>query len=314
MISPRSGWALWRAVVMLALLWFGLRPAYAQGSAQEPAPPLESSLHETVVSVPLAAGANPAALVATLYRPEGDGPFPLLVLSHGSPANGALRAKMGRYRVIPRIREFTQRGFAVIVPMRRGYGDTGGDWAERYGSCADPDFHAAGQAAADDLIATLQFAATLPYVDARRIVLLGQSAGGFASIAAASRAPAGVLAVVNFSGGRGGNPRTRPGMPCNSPAMTQAIGQFSKTIRVPVLWHYAENDRFFGPEHVRAWFGAFEAAGARGKLVMQPPFGSDGHSMFASAAGLPIWTAEFDRFLREIDFPAAPGAGSAHQR
>lgn len=143
-----------RAVVLAVLLLVCSGPARALE--------LESSLHEAVVSVPLAAGANPEALVATLYRPDGNGPFPLLVLSHGSPADGAARARMGRYRVIPRIREFTQRGFAVMVPMRRGYGDTGGDWAERYGPCANPDFQAAGRAAAEDLLASIAYAASLP--------------------------------------------------------------------------------------------------------------------------------------------------------
>lgn len=253
--------------------------------------------------MPLPAGSTHEALVATVYRPDGAGPFPLLVLGHGSPSNSAARAKMGRYRVIPRIREFTQRGFAVIVPMRRGYGDTGGDWVERFGKCSDPDFYSAGQAAASDLIATVEFAVTLPYVDGKRIVLLGQSAGGIASIAAASRASAGVLAAVNFSGGRGGNPKKRKGTPCSPEVMANAIGLFAKTIRVPVLWHYAENDQYFGPVYVRRWFQAFEAGGARGKLVIQPPFGKDGHRMFASPEGLPIWTVEFDRFLQEIKFP-----------
>ena len=33
---------------------------------------------------------------------------------------------------------------------------------------------------------------------------------------------------------------------------------------------------------------AFETASARGKLVMQPPFGRDGHHLFASPVGLPL--------------------------
>lgn len=263
---------------------------------------LDAALREEIVSVPLPAGMSHAALVATIYRPDGAGPFPLLVLSHGNPRNAAARAKMGRYRVLSRIREFTRRGFVVIVPMRRGFGATGGSWAERHGDCAAPDYQTAGLEAAADLLATLAFARNLSYVDRRRIVLLGQSAGGFASIAAASRAPAGVLAVVNLSGGRGGSP-AREGEPCGSEVMAETLARFGRTIRVPVLWHYAENDRYFGPAHVRAWFAAFEAAGARGRLVMQPPFGKDGHRMFASPDGLPIWTAEFDRFLRDTGFP-----------
>lgn len=291
MIKLRAGSGL----AVCVALWLAPAPAVQ-------ADVLDTSLHEEIVSVPLPKGMSHPALVATIYRPDGAGPFPLLVLSHGSPPNSAARSRMGRYRVLPRIREFTRRGFAVIVPMRRGFGDTGGQWQERYGDCGAPDFQTAGLEAAADLMATLEFADTLKYIDRKRILLLGQSAGGFASIAAASRAPEGVLAVINLSGGRGGNPRRNPGEPCGSEVMAETIGRFARTIRVPVLWHYAENDRYFGPQHVRAWFAAFEAAGARGKLVMQPSFGQDGHRLFASPEGLPIWTAEFDRFLQEIGF------------
>lgn len=304
-MQPRTlvvdGRGLIRAIV-LAVLLCAAAPCSAVGHGHD------LSLREQVVSVPLPAEAHWPALVATTYRPAGDGPFPLIVLSHGSPTNAEERGRMGRYRVISRVREFVQRGFAVIVPMRRGYGYTGGDWAERYGSCAAPNYYAAGEQAAMDVVAATSYAAALPWVDREHIVLVGQSAGGFASLAAASRRPTGVVAVVNLSGGRGGNPRTNPGEPCAPDNMTSAIARFAQNIRVPVLWHYAENDRYFAPEHVRAWFRAYEAAGAPGTLVIQPPFGSDGHGIFASPAGRPIWTAAFDRFLRDIGFTAAVAA------
>ena len=297
--------AICRRFCSLPVLALCLLTALSVAAAR--AQPIDAALREEVVSVPLPPGTDVAALVATTYRPQGDGPFPLIVLSHGSPTNAADRGKMGRYRVLSRIREFTRRGFAVIVPMRRGYGETGGAWAETYFRCSSPDYYAAGVQAARDLVATVEYARSLAYVHRERIILLGQSAGGFASIAAASHNPPGVIAVVNLSGGRGGRPHTQPGEPCDPDNMTSAIARFAQTIRVPVLWHYAENDRYFAPVHVRAWFHAFESAGAPGTLVMQPPFGEDGHGMFASPAGLPLWTGSFDAFMRQIGFePPGP--------
>lgn len=267
---------------------------------------LDRKLNEQVVAVPVRVetetGAEQWSLTATTYHPPGEGPFPLIVLNHGSPGSAAERAIMGRYRLIPQIREFTNRGFAVIVPMRRGYGDTGGPWAERFGACVAPDYYRAGRESARDVIAAVEFAQTLPFVKRDRVILVGQSAGGIASIAAASSNPAGVIGVVNFSGGRGGRPYTDPGEPCMPGNMTEAIGKLARTIKVPVLWHYSENDQFFAPHHVKAWFKAFEEAGAKGKLVMQPPFQWDGHAIFGAAGGLPLWTAAFDRFLKEIRF------------
>ncbi len=266
---------------------------------------LRADLHEQVVQVPVRVeglfGDKEVLLTATVFRPRGDGPFPLIVLNHGTPPHAADRVKIGRFRRIPQICEFIKRGFAVIVPIRRGHGATGGDYAEDSGLCRAPVYYNAGRESARDALAARDFAAKLPFVNPACILLVGQSSGGFASLAAASLNPPGVIGVVNFAGGRGGDPATRPGEPCSPQNMTVTIATFSKTIKVPVLWHYAENDKFFSPKYVREWFAAFEQAGGKGRLVIQPPFGEDGHGLFNSKDGIPIWTRAFDSFLKDFN-------------
>jgi dienelactone hydrolase len=263
-----------------------------------------SDLHETVVNVPMNEhgffGDHERDIVATTYMPDGPGPFPLIVLSHGSPPDARDRPEVGRYREIPQIRQFVQLGFAVIVPIRRGFGATGGTYAESEGACANPDYIAAGQAAAQDVLAALVFAQALPQVDRDHVVFVGQSAGGFASLAAASYAPKGLVAVVNFSGGRGGNPIKHPGMPCGPKQMAEAIGHFASTTRVPVLWHYVQNDLFFEPDVVATWFAAFQSAGGQGNLIVEPPFGRNGHGMFAVKSSIPIWLPHVEQFLTPL--------------
>ncbi|GGC48030.1 hypothetical protein GCM10011400_39140 [Paraburkholderia caffeinilytica] len=267
-----------------------------------------TDLHETVVAVPMTEkgffGTSQRDIVATTYMPDGAGPFPLIVLSHGNPPNAHDRVKVGRYRKLTQIREFVRLGFAVIVPIRRGYGATGGAFAEDTGSCKRPDFVAAGSAAAEDLLATIAFADKLPQIDKDRVILVGQSAGGFASLAAASYAPKGVIAVVNFSGGRGGRPATNPGDPCAPERMSEAIGHFASTTHIPVLWHYVQNDMYFSPDVVRTWFSAFQAAGGQGQLVIEQPFGRDGHGMFAVDSAIPIWEPGFQTFTSSVLYPA----------
>jgi dienelactone hydrolase len=289
----------WRqAGLMLAVVLAGL-PLCAR--------PAAPAVIEDVVTIPLPPAARWPYLVATVLRPEGDGPFPVAVISHGSPAGAAERARMGRYLAPAASREFLRRGFMVLLPMRRGYGDTGGPWAEHYASCAAPDYTRAGEEAALDLLAAIDYLRALPQADVERVLLVGQSAGGFASLAAASQDPPGLRAVLNFAGGRGGNPRTRPGEPCGVEPMARTLAQFAQGIRVPALWHYAENDQFFGPVVVRRWYAAFEQAGAPGRLVMQPPFGRDGHALFSAAAGVRLWAPVVDEFLREAGLAyAAP--------
>jgi dienelactone hydrolase len=301
----------------LGLLAFLIIGCFMHASlrAAESDPPA-TDLHETVVQVPMAEkglfGTSERDIVATTYSPDGAGPFPLIVLSHGDPPDALDRPKVGRYRKLAQIRVFVQMGYFVIVPIRRGFGDTGGTYAEGSGSCRHPDYASAGRAAAEDLLATLQFARKLPQVDPSRVILVGQSAGGFASLAAASMNPPGVVAVVNFSGGRGGNPSTHPGQPCGADMMADTIAHFAATTRVPVLWHYVENDQFFSPDVVRTWFDAFRSAGGNGQLVMEPPFGRNGHGMFGVDRAIPIWLPHFQQFVASV-IPAPIAAPAPSQ-
>lgn len=281
--------------------------------------PIATDIHETVVNVPMTEhglfGDHTRDLVATTYMPDGPGPFPLIVLSHGNPPNAFDRVKVGRYRKLTQIREFVHLGFAVIVPIRRGYGATGGSFEEATGSCGNPDFEKAGREAAQDLLATIAFADTLPQIDPDHVILVGQSAGGFASVAAASYAPKGLVAVVNFSGGRGGDPAHHPSQPCAPQRMSDTYAHFAATTHVPILWHYVENDMYFGSDAPKSWFSAFQAAGGRGELVTEAPFGRDGHGMFAADRSMPIWLPHFERFVSSVvtlkpDVSATTGAST----
>src|SRR5262245_47935012 len=80
-------------------------------------------------------GPGRTLMVATVFRPPGDGRAPLAVLNHGSPADSSERAVMTRPHMIAVSSYFVSRGYIVVLPLRRGYGDTGGRWAESYGRC-----------------------------------------------------------------------------------------------------------------------------------------------------------------------------------
>src|SRR5688500_18225257 len=91
-------------------------------------------LQESVLRVPVVAGVEQAYIDVTVFRPQGAGPFPIVVLSHGSPRSPQERRAEGRQRLAAQSARFVAMGFAVLVPTRRGYGQSGGDWAEGYGS------------------------------------------------------------------------------------------------------------------------------------------------------------------------------------
>jgi len=258
---------------------------------------LNASLREEVSSVPVpAAGAN---IVVTGFRPSGRGPFPWLVLSHGTATTLEANLEKGRYRPLNPVREWVKRGYAVFVPMRRGYGaKEGRHLGDAYGSCSRPDFRRAGEGAALDLLATVEWAKKQGDIDPRRWLLVGQSSGGFASIYTASKRPDGLVAVLAFSSGRGGDPDTRPGEPCGSDKFAELIASIAPQVAVPVLWFYAENDAYIGPRVQKLWFESFRSAGGRGELVVVAPFPrARGHGVFPASSGTPLWTAAVGKFF-----------------
>ncbi len=73
-------------------------------------------------------------LQAFVYRPAGDGRHPLVVLSHGS-SGGDPKLEVPQPELA---RFFTDRGFIVVVPMRRGRGKSGGTSLESEDKNCDP--------------------------------------------------------------------------------------------------------------------------------------------------------------------------------
>jgi len=254
-----------------------------------------ANLHESVMRVPVTDGGSTVTIDVTVFKPEGAGPFPLVVLSHGSPRSAAERRASGRLRMVAQSERFVAMGFAVLVPTRRGYGESGGRWAEGYGRCSDPDYYGAGLESALDLRAAVEAVRGKPWADASRVLLAGQSAGGFASVAASSTSFQGLAGVVNFAGGRGS---LAPDDVCGEGRLVEAMGRYGAASRVPELWIYSANDRFFGPALARRMYRAFVAAGGRAEFVEAPASGLDGHGYFARA--MDDWAPRVARFARGI--------------
>ncbi|MBV8032014.1 MAG: prolyl oligopeptidase family serine peptidase [Betaproteobacteria bacterium] len=239
-------------------------------------------------------------VAATILRPAGPGPYGAIILNHGvagSERERLTESPANDFAVAAPI--LARRGFVVVMPMRRGFGDTGGEFAEDAGSCRKPDYFRGENAAADDVMAAYNYARRLPYVDGSRMILAGQSAGGVVSMfAAATRHPEGLVAVLGFAAGRGGNPDLRPGVPCAVEAMARMFDAMGRDIQVPVLMHYAENDKYFNPATSKLWYDRLTAAGAKQvQYVVQPAFGRDGHYLFGELLGVRYWLPTVEKFL-----------------
>ena len=242
------------------------------------------------------------ALPITVYRPAGEGPFPLVVFNHGR-AVADKRAKQGRYRPEAAARYLVAKGFVVLVPTRIGYWESYGDFdPESSGRCNAMRVEPMAIAASDQVLATLAFAKALPYVDATRWIVAGQSVGGLATVTTVGRAPDGLLGGINFSGGAGGNPDLKPGDPCSPQTLAHYWGGLAATAKAPMLWLYWENDKFWGPDVPLTWHRAWLAGGGQASLARLAPSGGDGHN--GLNADMDHWLPLVDAFLQQLGFAA----------
>lgn len=308
------------ALRVLAWLSAALFGAIAPVAAQSPPPIPARDLHETTDHVAVAVQdlrgrSEVSRIPITWYRPPGAGPFPLAVVSHGRDAPEQ-RRRMGRARFETLARYLVAKGFAVAVPTRVGYGETFGDFdPENTGGCAVMRVDAVADAAAEQVLAAVEHARTLPWVDTSRWIAVGQSVGGLATLAAAARAPAGLVAAINFSGGAGGNPHFRPGNPCSPQQIERLWRSRGGLATAPTLWVYWRNDRYWGAEWPQRWLRAWTDAGGQARLLHLPEVGTDGH--VGLSRDMDRWVPLVDAWLAPLGFgrpgmpPRPPASGFA---
>jgi len=258
------------------------------------------------LSVPVTIAGDALALDGYVVRLDRPGRFPLVLMLHGTPGAGgdAFRSEIVKRSPVnfstPAI-AFAQRGYAAVAIMRRGFGRSGGAYAE--GLAKECDYLSAVRISAEDVIAALASLRKLPWVDADHVVLLGHSTGGLAVTAAAAEKPAGVVAILNFDGGRHSPSSSR--QMCSPDNLVDTWAALGRSARIPALWLYAENDRSYGPDLARRMFDAYAAGGAPAKLQMLPPFGSNGHDLITMAPA-DVWLPAVEPFLAKLALPTAP--------
>jgi dienelactone hydrolase len=236
-------------------------------------------------------GGGDVRLEATLFRPNRSGRFPLLVFNHGSTGPGAIPATLTL--TYPGVAHyFVRRGFAVVVPMRKGRGASEGSYDEPYG-CGPGVVDAGVASALGDLDGVLDHLLQQPHVDGDRLLMAGQSRGGYLSVvyAARGRHRDRLRAVVNFAGGWSGE---RCG-DRNSPGYADAGARS----RLPMLWLYGAGDRYYSDSAIRGYFEAFEKAGGNGRFVLVGGLPRDGHRLVDF---VPTWKRYADRFLESLGF------------
>ena len=282
-------------ILVIAAAVMMLRPAAAAD---------EIKLQEEVWALPL-----PVPTIAYVVRPVGDGPFPLAIMNHGVSMDPAQRVFFPLVEFRDAAMWFARRGYMVVAPAGPGYGAAAIQAPEaglfsvffgKVGKCSNPNFRATGLAYAQFSLWIIDYMSKLKRIVPDNVIVIGQSAGGWGSIALSSVNPAPVKAIITFAAGRGGRVDGKPNNNCAPDKLVQAIGEFGSTSRVPMLMMYIENDTFFGPELSKRMHAAFTAAGANAEYHLFPPHGGDGHFFVSTPDAVPIWSPLVGAFLDKL--------------
>ena len=263
---------------------------------------LNTSLNEQVVMIAKKTGLFSIELETTLYKPDGDGPFPVVIINHGK-AYGDPKFQ-ARYRPGSAARYFMSRGYVVVVPMRRGFSKSTGSYIG--GGC---NVESNGVAQAEDVKDVLDYVTAQPYADKNQILIAGQSHGGWTTLALGSLKYPGVKGLVNFAGGL-----RQEGCAGWESTLARAAGSYGGNTRLPSLWFYGDNDSYFSVNTYSDMFKRYTEAGGPARLVAFGIFGSDSHGMFGSPDGPRIWQPEMTAFLQEIGLPSQQQAEFAKYR
>jgi pimeloyl-ACP methyl ester carboxylesterase len=200
-------------------------------------------------------------------RPHLNGRYPTLIFNHGSTGR-ASPSVIARTMCPSAIQNyFTERGWLVLFPQRRGRGKSGGKYAEgltsdgKNYSCDHATAMRGFERAVEDLDAVMAHVKTRDDVDLNRIVIGGVSRGGILSIAYAGLRSGWFSGAINFNGGW-------MGQGCSTyETINSPIFNMGATAGFPTLWLHGTQDQYYPISHCRSNFDSYTSAGGKGTFI-----------------------------------------------
>jgi pimeloyl-ACP methyl ester carboxylesterase len=258
---------------------------------------------QEVTKVPLTIDGERVQLVTITHKPPGPGPFPLLIFHHGSTGGGRNPETFGYvYDPAPLVRWFVARGYAVVLPQRRGRGGSEGLYDEGFAAdrskgytCEAERSLAGAEHGLRDIDAVTEAILKQPFVDRSRFLVGGNSRGGILSIAWAGRHPDLPRGVLNFVGGWLGTWCT------TASTVNQHLFTMGGAFHKPTLWLYGDRDPLYSIDHSRRNFERFEQAGGEGTFqVITEPAAENGHMIDGLDT---LWSTAVDQYLGSLGLP-----------
>lgn len=236
-----------------------------------------------------------AYLDAIVARPDDDQVHPLAVINHGYDPNDYKVRYIDdfKYQTI----EFARRGWVAVAFSRRGYGHSEGDFSEKVSNCGEAAVVQGAIIPTEDIKEVIRLMKQSSYVDGSKVLAIGHSGGGYAMLALAANPPPGLVAAINFAGAVAG--ATPDYQSCLTDVLLRAVAKFGRTARIPMLWIYAENDRYSPIVLGKKMYDVFVGKGGNAEFVNGIWYGYEGHNLFFKPESISVWTPYVDAFLQK---------------
>jgi dienelactone hydrolase len=242
-----------------------------------------------------------ATLHAHVWRPAGRGPFPAILVNHGSGRTREQLERLGPYEGQSETLGpvFARHGYVCVFLFRRGVGPST-DQGESAVDAMDREGAAHGQSARNalqmellegrelaDARAALAFVRRLPDVDARRVAIVGHSFGGSLSLLMTEREPTLRAAIVFSAAGYSWD---------RSPELRARLLDAARRTVVPLFFLHAEND--YSTNSGKSLDAELGKLGKRHRLKIYPPVGrtpDEGHDFPLNSVA--AWERDVFAFL-----------------
>ena len=253
----------------------------------------------------------PIRLVTQVWRPLKNDRRQVVFFSHGS--TGALAVAPTEFAgdgpPRPMLQFFLTRGYTVVWPYRRGRGMSTGKYIEECGTLVGECTVAQQLALTDRGLASAlednwavldQLVLGKMVPGNARVLLMGQSRGGFLSLIMAGLRPNQVSGVINFAGGWQSMPErlTPEAMQERLDIQATHLKRAAPTSGVPTIWIYAARDPNYGGSSARDLFRFWQEAGGKGEfLFIEQHNLPNPHAALGAPA---LWSSQVEAFLQTL--------------
>lgn len=249
-------------------------------------------------------------ILVDIYKDKKINKGPYLIFNHGTSIGYPNSRESNNSKKMEALGTFfASNGFITIIPIRTGYGESGGPQGDFKGTCSKPRIIEGMKNMTNQNLKVLEYVKDIPYININEGLITGISGGGGLSIAITSENIPGLKGVINFAGAfldtysqpllqnkdefKQGN--------CATEETLSAFKYYGSLAKVPSLWLYSVNDKIIGITKPMEWFETFQRANyiPKGKFQFLQSYKLNGHDFIADGK---IWIPEFNKFLKEINF------------